>query len=188
MKIIATLGLMALAVMPAASHVSAIGDTGGSRPVGTDSAAFASYNGSVIDLRVGWGTAKACLTDGKTTECFDSEQEMRAEMPSSEAALRGFAGAAPSAFATCSSSVYLYSGTNYTGSVLGFTSRFTLYNLSSYGFDNVLSSYKIGACSSTFYDGAGAGAPIYPGNTSAGVQFPGMLGGWNNRIGSIYIA
>lgn len=190
MKIIAILGLIAIAIMPTAAPAAAIGDTGGSRPVGADSAAFASYNGAIIDLRVGWGTAKACATDGKTTQCFDTEREMTASLglePSLPDA-SAFAGSAPAALAACSSSVYLYSGTNYTGSVLGTTIRFTVLSLANYGFDNVTSSYRIGACSSTFYAGVAGTGGSYPGNTSAGVQYPGMLGGWNNVVSSIYIS
>jgi len=60
--------------------------------------------------------------------------------------------------------------------------------LSAYGIDNAVSSYKVGACSATFFDGAGGGGSIYPGYTGAGAQYSSMVSGWDNRLGSIWIA
>lgn len=188
--IITTLCFIALALSPA-TPAGAVGDSGGQvpRPAGAESAAFASFNGTTIDLRVTWGTATACHTDGRTTQCYRSEREMDTALgvagtPTGSAGLvRGPAAA----LAACSSSVRLYSGTSYTGSVLSFTTRFTFINLSTYGYDNVTSSYKVGACSSSFYDGVAGTGSVYPGNTSANVQYPSMVTGWNDRVSSIYI-
>jgi hypothetical protein len=64
----------------------------------------------------------------------------------------------------------------------------TYINLSTYGFDNITSSYQVGACGSTFYDGASGVAPTYPGPTGANAASATMLTSWDNRVSSVYIA
>jgi hypothetical protein len=54
--------------------------------------------------------------------------------------------------------------------------------------DNVTSSYVVGACAATFYDGAGGGAPVYPGGTGAFASSSVMTSGWDNRVSSVYIS
>lgn len=153
---------------------------------------IADYEGTSIDMRDGWDGAKACNTDGVTTTCWDTEAEMLLALaaqglsstpsveppPGTSAARRQY---------TCSSYLRLYTGTNYGGSVLAIATRFTFLNLSSYGFNNVTSSYRVGACDSAFYDLSAGGAPIYGGNTDAGVWSPSMLSGWDNRVSSVYM-
>ncbi|MFM2070264.1 MAG: hypothetical protein RLZZ623_527 [Actinomycetota bacterium] len=191
MKIVASLGLFAFVVFPAAT-ATAVSRTAPSRPTGTESAAFASYDGTTIDLRVGWGTAAACFTDGTVTRCFDSEAAMDAAVGSTanvatSSAANALLGGVPAALSTCASSVRLYSGTSYTGSVLQVATRLTFVSLSTFGFDNLTSSYKVGACSSSFYDGAAGTGSVYPGSTGAGAQFPSMVTGWSDRLGSVYL-
>lgn len=94
----------------------------------------------------------------------------------------------PVPLASCSSSLRLYRSTGYAGGVLNLSTRNTSINLSAYGFDNDTSSYKVGACAATFYDGAGGGPPVYPGSTGAGASASTMASGWDNRIGSVYIS
>ena len=60
-------------------------------------------------------------------------------------------------------------------------------NLSAYGFDNLTSSYRVGACSVYMAENSSGGGSWYPGNTSAGAQASAMLSGWNNRVSSVYI-
>ena len=84
--------------------------------------------------------------------------------------------------AACSSSLRLYDGASFTGTVLAFVSTGTLINLSTYGFSNMTTSYKVGNCSALFYDGANGSGTQYPGNTTANSQAPAMVLGWNNRI------
>jgi hypothetical protein len=188
MKFIATLGLVALAVLPAAS-AAAIGDAEGSRAGTSEASAFAAYDSGTIDLRVGWDSATACHTDGRTTQCFSTEKEMDAALglsstPLAASALRSGSSAA---LLACGSTLKLYTGTSYTGSVLALSIQFTFLNLSTYGFSNVTSSYKVGGCSSTFYDGSSGSGAVYPGNTSAWAQFPSMVTGWSDRVSSVYI-
>ncbi|MCX6519918.1 MAG: hypothetical protein NTZ21_04570 [Actinobacteria bacterium] len=150
---------------------------------------IADYEGTEIDLRFGWDAARACQTDGIETVCYDSEAEMIAALDAAAAASAAAAPAGSSGLlrASCSSFLRLYTGTNYTGSVLALTTQYTYLNLSSYGFNNVTSSYRVGACPSYFFDLTNGGAPQYTGPTSAGTQSPTMLAGWDNRVSSFYI-
>jgi hypothetical protein len=148
---------------------------------------LASYRGTVIDLRDGWGTAQACTTDGATTACYDSEAEMdRAAASWSTAAPAS--SAAVSLLASCASSLRLYNGLSYGAPVLQLSTRGVAINLATYSFDNATTSYKVGACASVFYDGANGGGSVFPGNTGAGAQAASMVAGWNDRISSVYIS
>lgn len=181
--------VLVLAALPAA-HASAIESV---TPAPTTETApwVAEYEGDEIDLRFGWETARACATDGVTTTCYDTEAEMTAALGSVAAATPDAAapqGSSGLLRASCSSYLRLYTGTNYTGSVLALTTRLWVLNLSDYGFNNVTSSYKVGGCSSTFYDLSNAGAPIYGGGTGAWAQSATMNSGWDNRVSSVWIA
>ncbi len=144
-----------------------------------EASVIASFEGSWIRLAEGWGDARACTSDDAGTRCYRSE----AEMDAAEVALNP---ATVTPMADCSSSVRLYQNTNYGGSVLELKQRGVTISLSPYGFNNVTSSYKIGACSARFYDTTSGGG-LYPGSTSANVWASSMATGWNDRVGSVYI-
>jgi len=148
---------------------------------------IADFEGIDIDLRDGWDGARACLTDGVTTECWDTEAEMLAAVGATTPTVAGFAGGSGFRRASCSSFLRLYTGTNFTGTVLGFSTQYTFLNLSGYGFNNVTSSYRMGGCPAAFYDLSNGGNPLYGGNTSPWATASSMLAGWDNRISSIYI-
>ena len=148
---------------------------------------IADFEGIEIDLRDGWDGARACLTDGVTTECFDTEAEMLAAAGVSATAPPPSPAGSGFRRSSCSSFLRLYSGSYYNGSVLGLNTRFSVLNLSSYGFNNITSSYRVGACDSAMWDGSAGGAPLYGGNTSAGVSAGVMQSGWDNRISSVLI-
>ena len=148
----------------------------------------ASFEGGYLNLRNGWGQATACTSDGVTTECFRNEKELDQYLtqvisPDGSQAL-GDVGIQ----SVCSPTLRVYSGTSFGGSVLALSTRLAFVNLSVFSFDNVASSYRVGACSSTFYDGASGGAPTYPGNTSAGASATSMASGWDNRVSSVFIS
>ena len=149
---------------------------------------IASFDGERIDLRDGWGEAAACTSDGVTTECFRTEKELDQYL----ATIASQEGSQPSGNlviqSVCSTTLKLYSSTSFGGTLLALCTRAVVLNLSTWSFNNITSSYKIGACSAAFYDGANAGAPTYPGNTSAGASATSMLAGWDNRVGSVYIS
>jgi len=86
---------------------------------------------------------------------------------------------------SCSSSLRLYDGTYLTGTVLLITARQTPIDLSLVGFDNITSSYRVGACSSNLYKGFLS--YLYPGDTFAYAGANVMLTGWNNTISSVYV-
>ena len=141
---------------------------------------LADFEGSFIDLSKDWGEAKACWSDGRTTECFRTERQMDSQID------QRFTLKA--AVATCATSVKLYSNTSYGGSVLSLVTRTVPINLSIYGFDNLTSSYVIGSCSALFYDYANNVSPTYPGSTNANSSAASMLTGWDNRVNSIRIS
>jgi hypothetical protein len=154
-------------------------------PRAPHSISFATYDGHILDLRRGWGTAMACHVDAAAkTRCFATEAEMDAFIdagePTKGAAIRS------SARAFCGSTLRLYDAISYGVPVLSLNLRGAYIDLATLGFDNATTSYKVGACSSTFWDGVGGGA-VYAGNTSANAQSPNMVTGWNNVISSVYI-
>lgn len=151
---------------------------------------LATYEGRTIDLRNGWGSATACLVSSTGTTCFDSEKELDAQLVSmapvlDAAAVSGFRSAA--AAVSCGSSVRLYSGISYTGSVLAIIDRYTVINLASLGYSNVTTSFKVGACAATMWDGTTGSGAVYPGSTSAGAVAASMATGWNDRVSSVYL-
>ncbi len=92
------------------------------------------------------------------------------------------------ASSTCSSFLRLYDLTAYRSPVLYLRDRYQWLNLSSYGFNNRTSSYKVGACNSVFADYSNGGGALYPTNlTQAYDQASSMNSGWNNDVSSVYI-
>ena len=170
--------LVGASVLLAASTVLSPSVAGAA--VSSESGVVASFGGRSIDLSAGWGAARACVSDGVTTQCFRSEAEMDAALETTTATM-------VAASSTCSSSLRLYRSTSFGGSVLFLTAQGVMFNLSTYGFDNDTSSYRVGACDASFYDGANGGTPIYTGPTSAGSSASFMLSGWDNRVSSVYL-
>ena len=135
-----------------------------------------------IDMATGWEDAVACSVEPTGNTCYRTMAAFNAVIV--PASLTGLVALAQS---NCSSSVRLFDGTSYTGSMLSLSLRSMNINLSTYGFDNATSSYKIGACDSEFYYSANGGGAVYPGNTSAGAQASSMVTGWSNQVSSVYI-
>jgi hypothetical protein len=156
----------------------------------------ALFEGNVIDLARGWGPAKACVVTETSTRCFRSEAQMNRFVaarhkdagPSGGSAGFRASGALPAAASTnCSSAIRLYDGTSYTGSVLSTAIRWTYLNLANFGFDNRVSSYRVGACAVEFYGGTNGSGGVYPGATWAGAWSGSMASGWNNSVTSLYM-
>jgi hypothetical protein len=175
--IVLGLGMFAIALL-AVEGISA--DVGSS----ASSLVWASYDGREIDLSEGWDGAQACLVDiaGGVVECFDT----RSELDSAEVGLFSSAGFNPDL--SCSTPLKLFADANYKGQEEDFVDRGYWQNLSDFGFDNMTSSYKVGACSVDLADGDDGSGSWYPGDTSAGHGEPTMESGWDNRISSIYIS
>lgn len=175
-----------------AGHVHAVDSTTATPETESPEPWAADFEGVEIDLRDGWDGAKACFTDGLTTECWDSEPEMLLSMAADGIPIAGTAPQVEGASSfrrqvACTNFLRLYTGSNYSGAVLAISSRFTFLNLSGYGFNNSTSSYRVGACPAAFYDGNSGGGAIYPGATHEYAWGPSMLSGWDNRISSIYM-
>lgn len=145
----------------------------------TTQTSLATFEGRTIDLRSDWGEARACSIGPDESICFRSERALDRQLTSHMNM---------SILVDCSTSVRLYSASSYGGSVLQLYNRGVWHNLSTCGFDNITSSYRIGACSATFADGASGSGSYYPGSTSAGAQASAMVSGWDNRVSSVYIA
>ncbi|MGH8925992.1 MAG: hypothetical protein ACRDWA_15355 [Acidimicrobiia bacterium] len=131
------------------------------------------------------GEEEACLVwqAQGLFECFQSEKEVDGRI---EELTREESGNL-SMLAQCSTGLRLYDGTGYTGSVLIVLDRSLWINLSSYGFDNRTSSYKVGACSSYFAENSNGGGSWYPTSaTEAWDQASSMQSGWDNRVSSVY--
>jgi hypothetical protein len=147
-----------------------------------------------LDLGESWGDATACIEFDDHTECFRTEDELLAAYPE-YGSTGGDSGAISAALngvitpmSVCATSLRLYRSTGFTGGTLVLTTRAVVLNLSTYGFDNDTSSYKVGACASTFWAGASGSGSVYPGPTGANASASSMLSGWNNVVSSVYIS
>lgn len=149
----------------------------------------AVYDGETIDLSEGWGSARACAELGSVTECYDTLAELLTAHPElglGGGALKGGVAITATALVNCATTLRLYDGTSYSGTVLILSTRGIILNLSAYGFDNKPSSYKNGACATGMYSLSNAGGSSF--NVNANVQSSSMPAGFNNVISSVYIA
>lgn len=166
--ILAAVGIGLVAVSASTTGVSAADASPGQ---------IATFQGRTFDMSRGWGQATACTITDTGASCYRSETEMdsaiAADLPASRAL-------------SCSTSLRLYDGTGQTGAVISLSTRGTSVSLSAYGFDNRTSSYRVGACSSTFYSGVSTG--VYGGNTAANASASSMLSGWDNVVSSVFIS
>ena len=173
-----------LAVVISVSTASAIVMGAPASAAGDKTTTKAWFGDHWIDMAKGWESATACAVSASAAVCFATEREMDSYLAATAASVT----AAPATAGVCSTSMRLYDGASYTGNLLYLSSQGTFLNLANYGFDNITTSYKIGACSSYFYSGASGGGSLYPiQNTEAFDQYPTMLSGWNNALSSVYM-
>ncbi len=148
---------------------------------------IATYGEQTLDLSESWGSATACLSTDTETTCFASERELDKYVAGKGLLTTAGKASGLSALSLqCASSVKLYSSASYTGQLFEVIDRQTVIDLGAYGFSNVTSSYRIGACAAYFWDGVGGGS-VYPGNTNVGVWSASMVAGWDNRISSLVL-
>ena len=185
---------MIIALLAVVGSVAVHGTADADEPSTTGDPQHAWFEGGTIDLSQSWGAATACVELGDHTECFRTEAEMidahpeLGESPPSAKGRRTSSEAGASLLAVdCSTSLRLYANTNFGGGVIYITTRGVWINLSSVGFDNMTSSYKVGACSAVFRSNAGGGGSTYPGTTAPGVQVGAMYSGWDNVVSSVLI-
>ena len=150
----------------------------------------AHFEGGTIDLAESWGNATACAELGDIVDCYRSEAELltaRPELGDRTAHAENAAAGSVALAATCSSSLRLYRSNGFGGSVLHLSTRLLAINLSTYGFDNDTSSYRVGSCAAAFYAGANLSGAQFPGSTGAYASASTMLTGWNNVVSSVII-
>ncbi len=147
----------------------------------------ATFEGRTIDLQKGWGAAQAChVAEDLEVTCYRSERAM----DKAHGLDRNGGGDYPSAangYASCGSYLRLYKYNYYSTPALYLTSRGTWLTLSWFGFDNTVSSFKIGGCAVTFRSGSYGGGSTYPGPYWAWAQRSTMGWGWDNVLSSVYI-
>ncbi len=90
------------------------------------------------------------------------------------------------ATSTCATNLVLYENLNYGGRALILAASSSVYNLSNYNFDNIVSSFKVGSCAANFFDGPSKTGNQYPGVTSPGTATSWIGSTWNDRIVSVY--
>jgi hypothetical protein len=166
------IGAASAALAISLAPVSALAD-------GNPSGSTAIFDGTQIDLSNGWGDAQACAVSNGLVQCFPTRSGL--------AAWEQQTAGIPSTTGRCSSPLRLFSNANYGGAELDVYDRSSAWrNLGLYGFDNVLSSYKVGACPVGLADLPGGGS-LYPGSGTAGHWQASMLSGWNDRISGFYL-
>jgi hypothetical protein len=94
-------------------------------------------------------------------------------------------GAAPAL--NCSTALKLYDHTNFGTPSVSISQRGTWINLSTLGFDNRTSSYRLGACLVDMASGQNGGGALYPTCGSPGCGESSMKPGWDNTISSVFI-
>jgi hypothetical protein len=148
------------------------------------------FEGELLDLSESWGGARACLVwrEAETVECFRTLRELEAVAASVTPGgdNEGDDGVSIQAV-QCSSWLYLYEHSNAGGRTLQFRDRGYWQNLGPWGFSNVTSSFRTGACRVALAESTGGGGAHYPGTTSANHYESRMVSGWDNRVSSIYL-
>ncbi|HEX6597293.1 MAG TPA: hypothetical protein VF045_10175 [Acidimicrobiales bacterium] len=152
---------------------------------------IARFEGSEIDLRAGWGNAQACLVARRAgvVECFRSSAAMEArerQVAANRGAPRTDTMAAASSGWWCESPLRLYEHGFYGGRQLSFWDPGFWQNLGDWGFNDQVSSFRIGSCHAYLAEHSWGGGAWYPGYTGPYVSSPTMSSGWNDRISSIY--
>jgi hypothetical protein len=87
----------------------------------------------------------------------------------------------------CSTPLKLHAGTSQGGTLVSVYARGLWVNLSTFGFDNMTSSYTVGACAVELAAGAGGGGNHYTRCLSPGCVENSMLPGWDNVISSVFL-
>lgn len=185
------LGAVALVVPAAAGAVNPDGDHPHGEPPGLDvaterSLGRAQFEGRTINLQDSWEDAEAChIAQDLAITCYKTEKEMDDALGLAHRAGGDYPSQA-NGFATCGSSLKLYKNKYYGTPVAYLTVRGAWTNMSWFGFDNQVSSYRIGACYSVFRSGSGGSGSTYPGPTHAYAMRGTMGWYWDNVLSSTW--
>lgn len=172
------------------SAAEALGALGGDSP---QSVTPALFEGRTLNLASDWGEAKSCVVwrQGEPAKCFRTEQEGESLVAELERSAPEESALAPSpgpVLACSRSCLHLYQDSNFGGPRdLHFCDRGRWQNLTDYGFNDQLSSFKTGDYAVHLAEHTNGGGYWYPGNTGACVSAGGMSSGWNDRVSSIKI-
>lgn len=149
----------------------------------------AVFDGRIIDLADDWEGAQSCVVwnDGGLVQCFRTSAEAEALESSIAAVSTAFdITAKPRPAAACNwQCLLLYEHNNFKGRDLRFCDRDVWQNLTKYGFNDQLSSFKPGYHSVKLAENTnGGGAKYEMGNCTLISQ---MKSGWNDRVSSLRI-
>jgi hypothetical protein len=165
-------------------------------PTGHDPASVATFEGRTImlDTLAGWDAARVCVVSKAlpTTACFRNEsdattfrQSFAAKAPVTSGSVGG-----PVTPLFCANPLTLYEegrGATDGGRALQFCDTGYWQNLSSYRFDNMMSSYWTGLRSVHMAEHPGGGGYWYPGYTGPNHYEPVLANNWNDRVSSIFL-
>jgi hypothetical protein len=155
------------------------------------SLSMATFEGHTIDLRHGWGAAKACL-DWRANgilECFTSRtalEQREAQLAPERAAFDHEAGPDLAAVPTCSSGLNLYSAPDFGGLWLSLWDEGFWQELYYDGFAGLTASFIGGECGFHLADGGWGSGWWYPGYTGPWA-FAYDMGSWDYTVQSVYI-
>jgi hypothetical protein len=153
---------------------------------------IADYNGTSINLASGWGSATDCVVwhSAGIVKCFDSSTQLhawQAQYAPGGSTPAAVTSAAVIPLVSCGTPLNLYADAGYRGRHLTFYDRGYWQNLTDYGFNDQMSAYIVGACSSHLAENTNGGGYWYPGNTGGGSAVTYVGAAWNDRVSSIYI-
>lgn len=178
-----------IVVVASAMLALTVAGAGATEPEGNG--VVAGFETSTLHLASSWGEAKACViwSEEGIAECFRTEAAMDAFLANLDGRQREFEGpSSAAAGSACSGYLRLYDGAGYGTPVLSLRDRYQWQNLSNFGFNQKVSSFKVGPCATDFADYANGGGGWYPWYlTEAYDQAASMISGWNNDVSSIYI-
>lgn len=180
--------LAAAALAPITVSAADSGRSGGldARPAIEVTRSLATFEGRTIDLSKDWDGAQACHLDGSgDITCYRSEAELRRAVPQAVSTSSADRHGVRAAY--CSTSLRVYRNNSYSGGLVYISQRWTWINLSWFGFDNTVSSYRVGSCSATFRSGSYGTGSTYGGGTWAWAARSSMPG-WNNVLSSVRLS
>lgn len=174
-----------------AAHREPLEQAGGNDALERD-ASIAIFENAEIDLSKDWGEANSCIIwrQGGVAECFRSEAEMSPLVLNVEEQILAEEHVDREApdynILACPACLHLYQDKNFKGRHLTFCDvGGSFKNLTAYGFNDKLSSYKTGWYPAHLAEHTGGKGYWYPGNTNACASISHMSPGWNDRVSSI---
>jgi hypothetical protein len=166
-------------------------------PAKAEPTSKATYHGRTIDLSKSWEGAQACaVLSDEDVRCYDSQAELEKELRSAPENDKASVAAAPAGNGGVSTLSYclglstlwltLYENTGFGGRALNFRDEGFWQNLSTWSFDNQMSSWDNNTYCDAYasWDANGGGAWL----TMSALSSNSNVGAtWNNQASAIYI-